>query len=112
MKNRKLFTLALAILLIAALFAGCGGSSYGNGALEQVKPGAGDYTDNLTNIQDSVNTGSSSDTPSYQKKIRKLEMNVETEDLDALLWSYSSGQRIILGIHRDGQQLLFHLNLG
>ena len=85
MKNRKLFTLALAILLIAALFAGCGGSSYSNGALEQVKPGAGDYTDDLTNIQDSVNTGSSSDTPSYQKKIRKLEMNVETEDLDALL---------------------------
>ena len=34
------------------------------------------------------------------------------EDLDALLCSYTSGQRVILGIHRDGQQLLFHLNLG
>lgn len=32
-------------------------------------------------------------------------------DLDAALCSYASGQRVVIGIHRDGRQLIFHLKL-
>ena len=86
MKNRSLFPLILAILLIAALFAGCGSKSYGNGVSkdEVMESPSEGYKDELIGITDSVNTGSAS-TPSYQKKIRKLEMNAETENIDTLL---------------------------
>jgi len=86
MKNRRLFTLILAFFLIAALFAGCGSKSYGNGTSkdEAMESPSGDYKDELIGITDSANTGSAS-TPSYQKKIRKLEMNAETDNMDTLL---------------------------
>lgn len=34
------------------------------------------------------------------------------EELDAILCSYSSGQRVTVGIHRDGKQLILRVQLG
>ena len=91
MKNRRLFAPLLAFLLIAALFAGCASKSYDNAHDAVAKPGsAPEYSYGYGDLVDvkedaSLSTSTSGETPSYQKKIRNLEMNVETEDLDALL---------------------------
>lgn len=90
MKNRRLFTPLLAFLLIAALFAGCASKSYDNAYEAVTKPGSPNYNSNYSDLLDvkedaSLSTSTSGETPSYQKKIRNLEMNVETEDMDTLL---------------------------
>lgn len=90
MKNRRLFAPLLAFLLITALFAGCA-SKANDSAIEAVtKPGSQNYNSSYSDLLDvkedaSLSTSTSGETPSYQKKIRKLEMNVETEDMDTLL---------------------------
>ncbi len=90
MKNRRLFAPLLAFLLITALFAGCS-SKANDSAIEAVtKPGSQNYNSSYGDLLDvkedaSLSTSTSGETPSYQKKIRKLEMNVETEDMDTLL---------------------------
>ncbi len=89
MKNRRLFAPLLAFLLIATLFAGCA-SKANDSAYESVtNPGsAPDYSyGDLVDVKEdaSLSTTTSGETSSYQKKIRNLEMNVETEDMDTLL---------------------------
>lgn len=90
MKNRRLFAPLLAFLLIAALFAGCA-SKANDSAIEAItKPGSQNYNSSYSDLLDvkedaSLSTSTSGETSSYQKKIRNLEMNVETEDMDTLL---------------------------
>lgn len=76
MKNRRILALLFAVLLILSLFAGCGRKSDYNSNSSEMKPG-----DHLQG--EGSTTGSN--LPSYQKLIRNLSLDVETEDLDALL---------------------------
>ena len=98
MKKRKFLNILLVSLLIAALLAGCGSKasdSIGN-YREEFAPETmaqnydynGVYDDVLTDS--SVSTGSTENPQSYQKKIRKMELDVETEALDELLANVES----------------------
>ena len=97
MKNKRLFAPLLAFLLIAALFTGCAQKAMDNAAAVSKPSSSGNNSynygdlvveeDALVTTDSSVSStaGSSSEAPSYQKKIRNLEMNVETENMDVLL---------------------------
>lgn len=91
MKNRRLLTLLLSALLIAALLAGCSKSandSAGYAADMESSNGLrdyGSYDDLVEPGEKPTSSTTSSSTPSYQKKIRNLEMYAETEDMDTLL---------------------------
>ena len=82
MKLRKMLALVLPIVLLLLLYTGCaskgmgdfsGGSSYDKG--EMLAPGEGIYGPNTENAVGAP----------YQKLIRKMRMEAETEDLDAIL---------------------------
>lgn len=88
MNVRKLLALTVTVLLIAALFAGCGsvsteaamdtGSS--NGAIMEKT----DVETDSVALSDSTQSGETV-TPQNQKLIRKIWLEAETEDMDALL---------------------------
>ena len=77
MKNRRLFTFLLAVLLVLSLFAGCGSKSAMDSNGSAMKPGSDAI------VEENLSAGNN--LPSQQKLIRNLSMDAETEDLDALL---------------------------
>lgn len=88
---KKLFTMILAVIFVASMLYGCGAKSesttVGNGAamdkMEMEAPGeAGEGYSGLTSSSGSTAT---SQTPMNQKLVRKIWLNAETDDLDALL---------------------------
>lgn len=81
MKNRTLLCAGLAILLVLSLLTGCSkpASSKGDAIYDN---NAGEKFDSLVG-EESAGAGNSAVT--QQKKIRKMQLQAETEDLDALL---------------------------
>lgn len=84
---KKLFALSLAVLLVVSLLAGCSGKSQASDGLAgSGENGMGAVSDSV--IQESLSKPSESGTtatPQNQKLIRKVWIDAETEDLDALL---------------------------
>lgn len=91
MKIRKLLALLLTILLVAGMFAGCGAATMDNAAggildyAEAPEAVAPDYNYGLSDSVGKVDTESTAVTPQNQKLIRKIYLDAETEDMDALL---------------------------
>lgn len=91
MKIRKLLALLLAVLLICGIFAGCGKAMENSAAMDAVAPEADYeyYGDNKLDLEsgvaDSAGTTDTTITPENQKLIRKIYLDAETEDMDALL---------------------------
>lgn len=86
MKRRQLFALALTVLLLASLLAGCGSKSesfdVGNSSGGHYAPGAAEKPGNDLYAPGEIGqTG----VVSNQKLIRTIKMDAETEDLDTLL---------------------------
>ena len=80
----KKLSLLLTLLLILSLLAGCGrkaAESLDNGYYAEMESPKESY-DMLT---DSVTSSTGAATAEYQKKIRTLKLNAETEDMDTLL---------------------------
>lgn len=88
MKIRKLLALLLTILLVAGMFAGCGAaamdSDISNGSMAEAPEAAPDYNYGLSDSVGKVEE-STAVTPQNQKLIRKIYLDAETEDMDALL---------------------------
>ncbi len=83
MKLRKLLAFILSVLLLLS-FAGCGAASNKAEDSGMMAPGAmGD--DYMVKEESSADTESSSALPENRKLIQTVHMNVETEDLDAVL---------------------------
>lgn len=82
---KKLLALTLSVLLLVSLLAGCGATSGAtDGFLEN---GMGALSDSVTSeslSKPSEGTGTTA-TPQNQKLIRKIWIDAETEELDALL---------------------------
>ena len=87
---KKLLALALSLILVAAMLFGCGAKSeamVGNGgsaADRYYDSGSGDYAPKEEISTSTSNSITSADVP-MQKLVRKMWINAETEDLDALL---------------------------
>lgn len=87
---KKLLALALSLILVAAMLFGCGAKSEsmaGNGgsvADRYYDSGSGDYAPKEEISTSTSNSITSADVP-MQKLVRKMWINAETEDLDALL---------------------------
>ncbi len=88
---KKIFALILTVVLVAGMLYGCGAKSdstaVGNGAamdkMEMEAPGeAGEGYGGLTSSSGSTAT---SQTPMNQKLVRKIWLDAETDDLDALM---------------------------
>lgn len=86
MKNRKLFVMLMAAVLVMSLLAGCGAKSSDAVANEAAPMEMGDFeyesADSL-----SVNSGTTTAGTANveQKLIKRVNINTETEDLDTLL---------------------------
>ena len=113
MNMKKLFALALSLLLIIGVFAGCSAAStneafkdapnYSGGA-ESADREYG-YTADLSKPGTSVSTQSSQTAlPENQKLITTVNMQTETEDLDASL-AYTEGKIAELGGYLESQNL-------
>ena len=103
MKKRS-FALLLAALMVAALFGGCGASSeaYDNGMMKEEAaveaPAAGEFYGTTADSNSmKAETGS-------QKLIRRVNMEAETEDLQAVL-SQVTAKVTELGGYIESQQL-------
>ncbi len=79
MKSRKFLALALTILLLAAMFAGCSSKDYAGENMEvaPVVPGDGGIYDSGADVEKPAVTD--------RKLIRRITMNAETENLDTML---------------------------
>lgn len=99
MKIRKLLALLLTLLLIAGIFAGCGSKAADNAAPmdrydepamdvpESGAPNYGSVADSKleSGVTDSADSPDTTVTPENQKLIRRIYLDAETEDMDALL---------------------------
>lgn len=91
MKTRRLLTLLFSFLLIAALLAGCASKANDSAGYIEDMESAADalrdygYDELVEPGEKPTSSTTSASTSSYQKKIRNLEMNAETEDMDSLL---------------------------
>lgn len=84
MKTRKLLSLVLTLILIAAIFTGCGGSSKSAGsvAYDAAAPEEAPAASNSLTSSDSEGSAA---VPEDRKWIITVNMTAETEDLDGLL---------------------------
>ncbi len=80
MRRRRHLSILTAIILVIALLAGCSKAAPN----EMAYPEAGDSIASSDKLVDPGNSAGES-TPNLQKKIRTLNMEAETEDLDTLL---------------------------
>ena len=89
MKQKKLLALLLVLVMTASVLAGCGASaSYKDVAVEEAAPMAPmkDMAAGGVMMQSNGNMSSSTEKmPTGQKLIRRVNIDAETEDLDALL---------------------------
>lgn len=76
MNVKKILALLLAVLMTAAILAGCSSKSYYNGGASEIQTAPAD---------DIYSTGSLSPTVTDRKLIRRISMDLETCDLDTLL---------------------------
>lgn len=93
MKTRRLLTLSLAVLLLIGLLTGC--ATKDEAAYDSAAPEAGyddykEYSDTITNgssmdYSEDMSVNAPEKPVTFEKKIRRLDLNVETEDLGALL---------------------------
>ena len=81
MKNRRIFPFVFTVLLMLSLFAGCGKKPTGNSS-GAMKPGDDALVGEGSSGGESIS--------SYQKLIRRVSLQAETEDLDALLSNVES----------------------
>lgn len=84
---KKIFAITLTLLLTVSLLAGCG---KGNSASNELADGMMGGTGGSVNQESSISKPGESSTdaavlPQNQKLVRKIRMDAETEDLDALL---------------------------
>lgn len=90
MKNNRVITLALAMLLLASMLAGCGSASKGSGAARTfLSEAAQDAAPAAMNTDSggfagSAEEGATLQVPENRKWIVTVYLNAETEDLDAL----------------------------
>ena len=87
---KKLVSLTLAVLMVLALFAGCGASSATDAAAPKQEAAEEMYVESPAMMangvtMDSVSESGSSIPDTEQKLIKTVRMDVETEDLEALL---------------------------
>ncbi|MBQ9168303.1 MAG: DUF4349 domain-containing protein [Oscillospiraceae bacterium] len=86
MKMRRMIALALMILMLAAVFAGCGADSGKSGAMEDAAGYDNGIAENSLVYSDQTEVaGTSSNLPENQKWIRTIYLDAETEALDSLL---------------------------
>lgn len=94
MKKNRMITLALAVLLLASMLAGCGGASKGSGeartflseAAQDAAPAAMNTAamDTGAGLARSAEEGATLQVPENRKWIVTVYLNAETEDLDTL----------------------------
>ena len=87
---KKLVSLTLAVLMVLALFAGCGASSATDAAAPKQEAAEEMYVESPAMMangvtMDSISESGSSIPDTEQKLIKTVRMDVETEDLEALL---------------------------
>lgn len=86
---KKILALTLSLVLLAMLFTGCGAGSTAmdaaNGALMEKFESSAEKEPGEGGLTSSSNSTSTSETPINQKLVRKIWLNAETDDLDALL---------------------------
>jgi len=89
MKMQKIFALLLSVLLLLSL-AGCGKESVGDAYLPQGTMAGNSAGDYIAKEEGSVDGQAASQLPENRKLIQTVHMNVETEDLDAVLQQIDS----------------------
>ena len=104
---KKFMSLTLSLLMVISFLAGCGGSSApamkNEMAVEAPMAPMPDYA--LDMEYGNVNTGSGQSVPNTEQKlIKTVRMDVETEDLDALL-PQINGKIASLGGYIENQEL-------
>lgn len=88
MKQKKLLALLLVLVMTASVLAGCGASSsYKDAVVEEAAPmePMKDMAAGGVMMQSNGMTGTTQEMPTGQKLIRRVNIDAETEDLDALL---------------------------
>lgn len=93
MKLKKLLALALAVMMTASLLAGCGASASKDAmAMPEAAPmePAAPALKNESITMNSAGGSVAADVPAGQKLIRTVNIDAETEDLDALLGSLTA----------------------
>ena len=107
---KKLISLTLAVMMVLALLSGCGASSKTEAAMPREEAAAEDmYVESSALMENGVTMDSASQSGSStpdtdQKLIKTVRMDVETEDMEALLPQIS--ERIsALGGYVEEQQL-------
>lgn len=86
MKIRRGIALVLMILMVAALFAGCGGDSSKSAAMDNAAGNENAMAEDSLVYSEQVDTsGTGSGLPENQKWIRTLYLDAETENMDPLL---------------------------
>lgn len=90
MKFRKLFSLILVLCLLTVLMAGCGSKSASQFTAPVEAPSAYEYAEEDSaaaagSLYDAKQEGGSNGLPANRKFIVTMNMDAETEDLDALL---------------------------
>ena len=100
MKNRRLLSLCMVVLLLISLLAGCGKAEYAADAGGVANRAPEIYEDGVSSEKESVEF----EAPVNQKLIRRIYINTETEDLDALMTQ--AEQRIAqLGGYVESRQI-------
>ena len=105
MKLKRLLSLLLALMLTTSLLAACAKSTADNMGLAQMSPAAPAMkNESLSMDSASSASGASDAVPTGQKLIRTVNINAETENLEALLGSLT-GKIASLGGYVERQEL-------
>lgn len=109
MKHRKILALLMTFTLIAALFAGCGGSASNEAADMAPAENAGWAVDDAVSAESAAGLSGSTQSAAAtvsenQKLITTVYLDAETEDLDAML-SHISEKITSLGGYMESQDI-------